>query len=82
MSHARGLDSESHLCLNGGMTKTHTIKTRSKAPYALVRVPREGEPRLLGYAYSKSERVVARAHRLGARILPIVGGRVEIEVTR
>lgn len=55
-----------------------TIRTRSKAPFALVN--RHGE--LIGYAHSRSERVEARARRQRARILPIVNGRVDVPADR
>src|SRR5688572_18548622 len=50
------------------------LRTRSVAPYALV-----AHGAIVGYAYSTSAAVAKRAAKLGARILPIVGGKVVVE---
>jgi hypothetical protein len=47
------------------------IKTRSTAAFALVDTRKDGTPVIVGYAYSDSTAVIARARRLGARLLPI-----------
>jgi hypothetical protein len=72
---------------------TFRTRTRSKAPFALVKVtygpqsveqalagikPRPQSIKVLGYAHSTGPRVEARAKRLGARIVPIVRGWVEV----
>jgi hypothetical protein len=81
------------------MATTHiTLKTRSKAPYALVKLYfAKGEyvpgptglahkpgaftgAEIVGYAHSGSAAVSARCRRLGAKLLPIVGGKVTVEV--
>ena len=78
---------------------TITLKTRSKAPYALVKlyftkpeygtvngryavvVPAEFKnAEIVGYAHSGSAAVSARCRRLGAKLLPIEAGKVEVEV--
>lgn len=56
-------------------TKTVTIKTRSTAPFALVK----GEY-LMGYAHSRGPLVIARARRIGATIVPIVDGKATYEI--
>ena len=76
-------------------TTTITLKTRSKAPYALVKL-RYTKPvyegvvkvtpaifaaaEIVGYAHSGSPAVTARCRRLGAKLLPIVAGMVTVEV--
>lgn len=72
-------------------TTTHTIRTRSTHPFALVGFDR-GEPEgpyrirpitgihLLGYAASEGPAVVKRAKRLGARIVPIADGRISVTI--
>lgn len=62
------------------MNSNHTtIKTRSTHPFALV-AKKAGTWVIVGYAASKSPRVVQRASRLNARIVPIpANGRLEIE---
>ena len=76
---------------------TITLKTRSKAPYALVKLyftkpVYEGlttkvvtpskftGAEIVGYAHSGSAAVSARCRRLGAKLLPIEAGKVEVEV--
>lgn len=56
----------------------HTVilKTRSGAPYALVR-----GTEIVGYAHSASSLVKTRCLRLGAKLLPIEAGKVIVEVT-
>lgn len=65
---------------------THTLRTRSKAAYAIVYVGTRGgkpvnPPTIEGYAHTK---VAAdrRARRLGSRhvVAPIVAGRVTVTV--
>jgi hypothetical protein len=55
-------------------TTARFIKTRSTAAFALV-VYRDSPlgvtAEIVGYAYSDSSAVIARARRLGARLLPI-----------
>jgi hypothetical protein len=72
--------------------RTFTIRTRSRHPYALIALDR-GEPtgryglrpvtgaRIVGYAASRSARVLKRAEGLGAAVMPITDGRVEVSVT-
>jgi hypothetical protein len=65
------------------MNKPIVIKTRSRAPFALVHVMYGvngclAAASLEGYAYSKDERVRARAARMSAVILPIADGRVVV----
>lgn len=76
------------------MSTTLILKTRSQAKYALVRtehtkatyaagVLTPGEfidAKIIGYAYSTKHTVELRAKRLGAVILPIVDGKVEVTV--
>jgi hypothetical protein len=84
----------------GTVTPTPIIlKTRSKAPYALVKLyftkPEYGTvngryavvtpakftgAEIVGYAHSGSAAVTARCRRLGAKLLPITGGKVEVTV--
>jgi hypothetical protein len=69
------------------------IRSRSSHPFALVApiVARKAAfvdgaivppvisgARLVGYAASQSPAVKARARRLGARIVPIIDGKVEV----
>lgn len=80
-------------------TTTFTLKTRSKAPYALVKVyftkPEYGtvdgrytivtpavptDAEIVGYAHSGNAAVSARCRRLGAKLLSIVDGKVEVTV--
>jgi hypothetical protein len=70
-------------------TTTVTIKTRSKAVYALVKPhyekgdlipgPLKGAD-IVGYAHSVSPAVLARARRLGAKLARIENGAVTVEV--
>ena len=78
---------------------TVTLKTRSGAPFALVKLyftkPEYGtvngryavvvpakfrDAEIVGYAHSGSAAVSARCRRLGAKLLPIEGGKVTVEV--
>lgn len=84
------------ICYSGVMATTPIIlKTRSKAPYALVKLyftkpVYEGLVKvtsakftgaeIVGYAHSHSAAVSARCRRLGAKLLPIEGGKVTVEV--
>jgi hypothetical protein len=70
-------------------TKTVTIKTRSKAYYALVKAYYEKggvtpgpfkSAEIVGYAHSNSPAVTARARRLGAKLIRIENGAVTLEV--
>jgi hypothetical protein len=70
-------------------TTTVTIKTRSKAVYALVRAYYEkGDilpgpftgAEIVGYAHSASPAVLTRARRLRAKLVPIVDGAATLEV--
>ena len=54
------------------------LRTRSRAPLALVRTYRDGSSAIVGYAHSGSPAVVARARRLSARLRPIIDGKVEV----
>jgi hypothetical protein len=70
-------------------TRTVTIKTRSKAVYALIKPyyekgdlipgPFKGAE-IVGYAHSASPAVVARARRLGAKLARIENGAATCEV--
>lgn len=78
---------------------TVTLKTRSGAPFALVKLyfgkPEYGTvngryavvtpapftgAEIVGYAHSGNAAVTARCRRLGAKLLPIVAGKVTVEV--
>jgi hypothetical protein len=54
-------------------TDKTSIRTRSKAPFALVR-----NQKVVGYAHSTAPVVLRRAARIDADIVPIVNGRVEV----
>lgn len=54
------------------------LKTRSKCPFALV-VVGNGEAKIVGYAHSRRFDVLGRAERLGAQVLPIEGGKVQVQ---
>lgn len=61
---------------NVPMETTTTLRTRTKAPYVIVRYP--DEPTIVGYAYT-AERAFARATKLGRAIhLPVVEGKVTV----
>lgn len=61
---------------NGAMTtKTTTIRTRTKAPFAIVAFTATGEGYLVGYAYTHAA-AAPRARKAGGVVLPVEGGKV------